>query len=152
MATIKTILTTTDLSAAAGKALPHALALAKAFDAELHLVHVVEENLYADYSYAEGMLNPGAMFEDLVKARRDKLEDIASDLPAGVKTHIHIRRGIVACEILDAAKDLSADLIVIATHGRTGLAHLFLGSVAERVVRESPCPVYTVPAKTPKKE
>ncbi len=147
MSAIKKIVVTTDLSDAAGKALPHAVELAKVFEAELHLVHVVEENLYADYSYAEGILNPGAVFEDLVNSRKKKLEEVSAGLPSELNTHIHLRRGIVASEILSAAKDLNADLIVIATHGRTGLAHLFLGSVAERVVRESLCPVFSVRSK-----
>lgn len=57
-----------------------------------------------------------------------------------------MRTGNAAHEIIAAAADLKTDLIVMATHGRTGVPHLFLGSVAERVVREAPCPVLTVRA------
>ena len=53
-------------------------------------------------------------------------------------------------EIVDYAHEHAIDLIVIATHGRTGLAHVLLGSVAERIVREAPCPVLTIRSKTPK--
>ena len=55
-----------------------------------------------------------------------------------------VRIGSPAAEIIAAARDLRADLVCVGTHGRTGLAHLFLGSTAEKVVRESPCPVLTV--------
>ena len=73
--------------------------------------------------------------------------EVLKQAPADVKTQTHLRRGVVATEIIAAAKEIDADVVVIATHGRTGFRHLIFGSVAERVVRECPCPVLSVREK-----
>jgi nucleotide-binding universal stress UspA family protein len=87
------------------------------------------------------------LIEGLVEDRKKKLSEVLKNVSAGVKAQTHLRRGVVATEIIAAAKDIDADVLVIATHGRTGFRHLIFGSVAERVVRECPCPVLSVREK-----
>ncbi len=117
-----------------------ALALAKqlaaAADATVHLMHVVAI-----------LLTPGEA-PSVVVARQDEvkaaLEKIAQEQLATTRYQVHIRTGDTARGIVELARDVDADLIVMPTHGRRGLPRFFLGSVAERVVREAPCPVLTV--------
>ncbi len=81
---------------------------------------------------------------------RAKLALIAKDtLKAGVQCVIDVRTGVPDIDIVRAAHELAVDLIVIATHGRTGFKHFALGSVAERVIREAPCPVLVTRATFP---
>jgi nucleotide-binding universal stress UspA family protein len=81
------------------------------------------------------------------KDTRERLVKLARErIPASVRYEILVISGDPAERVLNAARDLGADLIVIGTHGRTGLKHLILGSVAERVVRESPVPVLAMHA------
>lgn len=126
------ILYPTDLSSSAEHAYGYAVQLAGALDAELHVLHVVIPDL-----------------EDLVEeARHERLTP--SDPPAGVSVVTAIRAGESASgEILAYAEAEGVDLIVMGTRGRTGLGRLLLGSVAEIVVRESTCPVITVPTRAP---
>ena len=78
-------------------------------------------------------------------AARTALDRVVQDLRLpGVAIHPDVAEGIPAEEILRAARDKDVDLIVMGTHGRTGLAHVFMGSIAEKVVRRAPCPVLTV--------
>jgi CBS domain-containing protein len=79
--------------------------------------------------------------EDQVRAELDR---IANEQLSGVRHQVHVRTGDSARAVVEAARELRADLIVMPTHGRHGLPRFFLGSVAERVVREAPCPVLTV--------
>lgn len=142
------VLISTDFSEAAAKALPYAISLAQEYGAELHIVHVVEDSLYyAQFVYDGAPFDPTVLIEGLVEDRKKKLAEVLKQIPAGVKAQTHLRRGVVATEIIAAAKDSDADVVVIATHGRTGFKHLIFGSVAERVVRECPCPVLTVREK-----
>lgn len=146
--TIKKVLVSTDFSDAAAHAMPYAESLANGYKAELHIVHVVEDSLYyAQYVYEGAPFDPTVLIEGLIQDRKKKLEEVVRGLPGGLKVQTHLRRGVVATEILAAAKELSADIVVISTHGRTGFSHLIFGSVAERVVRECPCPVLSVRAQ-----
>jgi universal stress protein A len=72
------------------------------------------------------------------------LEALLKDLPGDLNKTTLLRSGRPAYEIVEAAKRLDTDLIIISTHGHTGLKHVFLGSTAENVVRYAPCPVLTV--------
>ncbi|MCZ7648853.1 MAG: universal stress protein [Planctomycetota bacterium] len=148
MIKIKRVLVSTDFSEAAAKALPYAASLAQEYKAELHVVHVVEDSLYyAQFVYDGAPFDPTVLIEGLVADRKKRLEEVLKGLPSGLKVTTHLRRGVVASEIIASAGELDADVVVIATHGRTGLSHLIFGSVAERVVRECPCPVLTVREK-----
>jgi nucleotide-binding universal stress UspA family protein len=82
---------------------------------------------------------------ELIKSARAELEKL-SDSALGPDGHcqVSVRGGVPWQEVVDAARESDADLIIVATHGHTGLAHVLLGSVAERVVRHAPCPVLVV--------
>ncbi len=142
---LKKILVPVDFSEYSIKALRYAARFAEQFGASLVLVHVVEP-----VHYPESIIIPPAMEEanrERLKLARAGLAEFAKQrVPAGLTTETVTRLGQPFEEITTAAKDFDADLIVIATHGHTGLKHLFLGSVAERVVRLAPCPVLTVRA------
>jgi nucleotide-binding universal stress UspA family protein len=140
------ILVPTDFSEPSDAALDYARRLARRFGASLHLLHVIEPIA------ASGMLSnemyigttPG-MYELLVKEAQAKFS--ARAFPPGRapgRTTTEVMTGHSAQTIVDYAEDQRIDLIVMGTHGRTGLAHLLMGSVAEHVVRTAPCPVMTV--------
>ena len=135
------IVVPTDFEEASVKALDLAKDLAGRIGAEVVLVHVYSLPVYTYPGLEPGLL-PGFHREVMAAARR-ALEQLGV-AQGGLRTML--RDGDAAIENLDAAKDLGARFIVMGTHGRRGLSHLFLGSVAERVVRRSPVPVMTVRA------
>ena len=131
----KTILFPTDFSLASDAALPHAEALAKQSDAKLLIVHVEEPPLaYGGGEHYSGIPEPDS--ERILKM----LEDVKPKDPAVPFTH-RLSMGDPAGEIVRIATDEGAELIVLGTHGRTGVTRLLMGSVAEVVVRRAPCPV-----------
>jgi nucleotide-binding universal stress UspA family protein len=146
MILLKKVLVATDFGPASESALRYAQALARGFDAELHVLHVVENILTRvmdGYGYAG--ISPEVQ-RDLEHAGRNQTEALLSDedrreLNAVAAT---ITSNSPADAIVDYARKNSIDLIVLGTHGRGTIAHLFMGNVAERVVRISPCPVLTV--------
>jgi len=90
----------------------------------------------------EGEAPIASRSEEYLQEERGKLERVSA--PTEVRVERQVGEGDSAVEILRAAQDLKADLIVMGTHGRTGLGRLLMGSVAEQVVRKAPCPVLTV--------
>jgi nucleotide-binding universal stress UspA family protein len=139
------VLVSTDFSEESFKAIDYAVSLLKAYDGELHLVHVHE----IDYSYAAPallMTLPPVVTEgELADESRSGLTKLGEQYAiAGKAPQCHVKIGRAFDEICKVASEMGADLIVIATHGHTGLKHLLLGSTAERVVRHSPCPVLIV--------
>lgn len=121
------------------KALDHAIEMARHFHAKVVLAHVIPMMLeFADASvaadYYQAQENP----------TREKLDAIARKKLAGVDHETALYTGDVAGCILRAAQKFEPDLLVMATHGRGPIAHLFLGSVAEAVVRKAACPVLTI--------
>jgi nucleotide-binding universal stress UspA family protein len=142
---LRRILHPSDFSPASRAAFAKAVAMAKADRAELLLTHVVA---YPVPVFGDGYVSP-KVYEDLSRSMRaagqkqlDRL--IAAATAKGAKARGLLLEGIPAEAINKAARSQRADVIVIGTHGRTGLARLFLGSVAERVVGGAPCPVLTV--------
>ncbi len=139
---IKQILVPVDFSECSRKALRYAIPFAKQFGAGLTLLFVTQIN-YAvgEFGMIDSPLMEGQVREAAEKAM-DKLlkEEIGDAVPARRQTRI----GRPASEIAAAAKELQADLIIISTHGHTGLKHVFLGSVTENVARIAPCPVLVV--------
>ncbi len=141
---LKNILVPIDFSACSKKALQYAIPFARQFNATLTLVHVVQSNYLPggefsggyDFARAEKELREsgGQQLAKLV------LEEVDESVP--VKTVV--RSGPPVQEIVAAARELESDLILLSTHGRTGLKHVFLGSVAENIVRLAPCPVLVV--------
>ncbi len=141
---IRKILVPTDFSDASLVALRHAVELAQVFKAEVVLVHVVEPPVYPAMDAAGSVTIP-VMRDEMVKASEAHLARVLRErVPEGVRARAVRREGRAFEAIAEAAKEEGADLIVIATHGYTGLKHLFLGSTAERVVRLAACPVLTL--------
>ncbi len=137
---IKTILVPVDFSRPAEQAMNYALRLARIFGSQIRLLHVIEASTVVTdsmtwvdfYSQVKAVTQP--MLENLAKTIRH----------AGVQVKADLVRGTAYAEIVKQAKRHRVDLIVIGTHGRTGLQHLMMGSVAERVVRMAPCPVLSI--------
>jgi nucleotide-binding universal stress UspA family protein len=138
------ILWATDFSPLAKAALPHAVGLASDAGAELVLFHV----LPSPAMYAVPDIS-GAVWVPLQRKARTaahrQLHRLEEQVRGpNVRTHTVLTEGVPFLQILRAAKRLRCDLIVVATHGRTGLAHAIMGSVAENLIRRAPCPVLTV--------
>jgi nucleotide-binding universal stress UspA family protein len=143
--TITRILVPTDFSGDAEAAFRYALDLAKPFGAIVELLHVVEDPLAAGMWSAEFYTAEIAGLNvNLVKDAESRLRGIVGDAKAPIRLVSEVRTGPAFATILDTAREHHTDLIVMGTKGRTGLAHLLMGSVAERVVRLAPCPVLTV--------
>jgi universal stress protein A len=146
MATFRRILHPTDFSRASAPALRRAVALAKACRAPLLLLHVMTP----PSPFIAEDAPPSSYLELLTLARRSATRRLAAVLARVKREPVRAKsifvEGVPASEIFRAARRAHADLIVMGTHGRTGVSRLFLGSVAERVVREARCPVLTVPA------
>lgn len=141
MIDLKRILVPVDFSKHSHNALRYAVAFADALGAELHLLHVVQEPA----SYTRMYVPPEDWLTEERDAARRELEKLPGDeVKANVAVLREVRSGSPLVEIIQYAKEADIDLIVMGTHGRTGLAHLLLGSVAENVVRQAPCPVLTV--------
>lgn len=145
MITIRRILVPTDFSDCATKAVRYAAELADKFGAELVLLHVVPGAALALPDAVMSVPAPVADLDALIDAGKDGLAALVTTLKLeNQKPRTEVRLGAPEQEITAAAQDLGADLVCIGTHGRGGLARMFLGSVAEMVVRHAPCPVLTV--------
>jgi len=147
---IRTILMPTDFSDGAARALEWARALARAFDAKIALLHVVD--LATAWMPVGGLGSipapvPPDVVEQFTKAGQAALDALAGD--ASEVTQRLVRNGHPREVILEVAKVVQADVIVMGTHGRRGFSHLFIGSVAEHVVRHAPLPVLTVRTPEP---
>lgn len=142
------ILHPSDFSRASGAAFKKAVEMAKASRGELMLVHVVSPVMPVA---GEGYVSP-KMYEEIAASSRawaqkqlDKL--VAKARASGVRAKGSVLEGSAYDQVVRFARSKHADLIVMGTHGRSGLAKLFLGSVAGRVVAAAPCPVLTVRGK-----
>ena len=142
--TLKKILVPTDFSDSSGKALEYAAVFAAQFGAAITLLHIAEvgsigyEHGAGDFPRMEAQLRIAAekQIADCVKGGAAAEIQVRRGWPFGGKRAYH--------EIVEAARELHSDLIVISTHGLTGLDHMIMGSTAERVVRFAPCPVLVV--------
>ena len=143
MMKIRQILAPTDFSEFSKQAVARAYELAQTFGAKLVLLHVIE----ALPSYI-GFIPPGGAAMLLADLERQVHLDLAEVLPEAEAAEVEVTHQVVvgspSREIVQVAAAEKVDLIVIATHGRSGLSRLFMGSVAERVVRTAPCPVMTI--------
>lgn len=141
---IKTILFPTDFSHGARAAMDHAVSLARDYHAKLLLLYVIQDISIAEW-YIPSSLSVTDLVEDMQKSAWKEMDKWAAEVSATVKeVEKMVVRGVPFVEIIRTAKEKQADLIVIGTHGRTGIDHMLFGSTAEKVVRKSPCPVLTV--------
>ncbi len=141
----KKILCPIDFSEVTGEILRYTAEIAKRFDAEIHLFHVIPNLNY--FSPYESFLTP----ENLVAIERNIEKEVSKDFDKAVKaidpalpvTRV-IKTGVTFVEIIDYIREVGIDLCVMGTHGRSGVEHILIGSVAEKVVRKAPCPVLTI--------
>ncbi len=148
MIRMKNILVPTDFSEFSRLALDYAITIAQTFKASIILIHVTPEKELDSIRQISPYLEPGRI-EELLKGResedRKRLNEfIPPEKKEGIKTEAIHRVGTPFLEIIKVAKEKEADLIVMATHGRSGLSHILFGSVAEKVVRKSTCPVLSI--------
>ncbi len=151
MIAIRKILAPTDFSPHAETAVRYACGLAERLGSELHLLHVLSEIVPAG---PDPMFTPVMPPEYYRESEEQSLETLGHALDTSWGQPPIVRTAVVWSSsvegIVDYARDHAVDLVVIATHGRTGLSHVLLGSVAERIVREAPCPVLTIRVRDPK--
>jgi nucleotide-binding universal stress UspA family protein len=151
MAILRRILMATDFSDYSKEGLDHAVYLAKKIGAEIYLFHVFEQPVYnpaASSRIGAGNIVVLEWIKAVREKERRKLMTLAKEVGRkGIKVHPILKEGIPFYEILRSAEETSADLIVLGTQGRTGLDRFMMGSVAERVARSAPCPVYIVRPK-----
>jgi nucleotide-binding universal stress UspA family protein len=145
MSRLRRILHPTDFSSASRASFSRAVSMAKAERAELLLVHVLTLQLAMA---GDGYMSP-KVYDDMEAAAQTYGQKRLSALAlkarkSGVRTKTLLLHGVADQQIIRAARSKKADVIVIGTHGRTGLARFFLGSVASRVVAGARCPVLTV--------
>ena len=141
---IKTILFPTDFSNGARAAMDHAISLAKDYDAKLVLLYVIQDISIAEW-YIPSTISAGELVEDMQKSAWQEMDKWIAEVSKQVKdVEKMVVRGVPFVEIIQTAKERNADLIVIGTHGRTGIDHMLFGSTAEKVVRKAACPVLTV--------
>jgi nucleotide-binding universal stress UspA family protein len=149
MAAISTVLCPIDFSDTSRHALDHAIAVAKWYGARLVGIHVYTPLFYPVTGFVVAGYSGELVSDDVAIKRmeQDAMAALESARAAGLSVDVCIEKGPPANAILSSAKTLPADLIVIGTHGAGGFEHLLLGSVTERVLRRSPCPVMTVPPR-----
>lgn len=141
----RNVLLATDFSAPAREAAEHAGALAAATGATLHLVHVIEEFTYWE-SFAPKTFPSPDVLDELERNARIALDDLFEDEERrrALKAQSHLRRGKPFLEIIRLAREVEAEVIVIGSHGQSGLAETLFGTTAEKVVKKAPCAVLVV--------
>ncbi len=138
------ILVPIDFSEHSKRALQYAIPFAQQFNASIDLLYVVEPTVYpADFSF--GQVGFPAIEEELRKRGAEELDELLEkEISGRLKAKRAIRTGKAFYEINQYAREAKMDLIIIATHGHTGIEHALFGSTAEKVVRKAPCPVLVV--------
>lgn len=146
MIAIKDVLVATDFSAPSDTALNYARAMARSFGATLHVLHVFEPLWITSADVVGGGVALATMIQGLEDTARKQLEEAVTE---DDRRELHATSAMVtsespAREIANYAHEQKVDLVVIGTHGRSGISRMLIGSVAEKVVRLAPCPVLTV--------
>ena len=151
MIQLKKVLYPTDFSELSLVALKYARSFAEQFDAELHCLHVLDEAYQYWLALGPDGVPVGPDTRQLLKTSKEHMAKFTDEhLDDAPNLIVQVNTGRPFVEIIRYARDCEIDLIVISTHGRSGLNHVFMGSVAEKVVRKAPCPVLTV--KSPEHE
>jgi nucleotide-binding universal stress UspA family protein len=149
MLTIKNVLIATDFSECSDAALAYGRELAKMFGGRIHVMHVLD--VPAPDTFAAGYVaSIPQTWDDLESSARNRLERVLSEDDRRLldAKAVLVRMDLPSHAIVEYARRERIDLIVMGTHGRRALAHVLMGSVAERVVRTAPCPVLTVRHRT----
>lgn len=146
---VKRVLVPIDFSEHSKNALQYAISFARQFSSELILVYVVEPAIYpADFSFGQVAL-PSIENELRERGKQELDQLVKVHIGTSLPARTMIRTGKPYLEIVTAAAEENADLIIIATHGHGGMEHLLFGGTAERVVRKAPCPVLMVRPAVP---
>lgn len=141
---IKKVLVPIDFSDYSKSALRYAVNFAKFFNAEILLIYVVEPIIYPP-DFSMGQIAMPSINTDWNNRAKEELDKLAKNENIGNgKVRTVIKTGKPFAEIIETAKEESIDLIIIATHGHSGVEHILFGSTAEKVVRKAPCPVLTL--------
>ncbi len=141
---IKKILVPIDFSDYSKSALKYAVNFAKSFNADMTLIYVVEPIVYPP-DFSMGQIAIPTVSTEWDERAREELDKLAkTQIPADVKVKTIIKTGKPFVEIIETATEENIDLIIIATHGHSGVEHILFGSTAEKVVRKAPCPVLTL--------
>jgi universal stress protein A len=141
MPTIKSLLCPVDFSEMSKAVLDYAVFMAQSHQAELRLVHVVDQ-LHGFDSYKILHMTAIEITHEMERQAKTQLKELIADL--AVPATFEVRFGRAADEIVIQAKEDKVDLVVMGSHGRSGISHMLVGSVAESVVRHAPCPVLVV--------
>ncbi|MCB7128287.1 MAG: universal stress protein [Candidatus Brocadiales bacterium] len=141
MIKMKTILCPIDYSKGSLTALDYAVHIALRETAKLYLIHVIDIRYLEGYAPLE-VANPDS--ETINRLKKELDEHVPEDARKKIDVESIVTVGIPVLEIVNATKEKEVDVIVMGTHGRTGIAHVIMGSVAENVVRRAPCAVLTV--------
>ncbi len=140
---VSKILVPIDFSDYSKNALKYAAKFATTFNAKIYLIYVIEPVIYpADFSMGQVALP--AVDVDMNARAKEELEQLAKREITGLEVVSLIKTGKPFVEIVETALEEDVDLIIIATHGHTGIEHVLFGSTAEKVVRKAPCPVLTI--------
>jgi nucleotide-binding universal stress UspA family protein len=143
---LKNVLFATDFSTTSDAALPYAAAICRRFGSTLHAVHVLSETSLLMMTGGVDYVSMGTIYDDAQDEAKNRLEEISSRLE-GIPHRSYVRHGQVWNNLAAIVEENDIDLIVLGTHGRTGLGKLLLGSVAEDILRHAACPVLTVGPK-----
>lgn len=144
MLSFRIIVVTTDFSDYSMRALPYAVDLAAKYDARLKVVFVNEPSLHVSDVAWVGVDERTVDNDHMREARRHLEKIVLEYVPTDVPADAEILSGNAVEEIIRYSTDVNADLIVMATHGRSGVSHMLMGSTAEHVVRKAHCPVLTL--------
>lgn len=141
---IKKILVPIDFSDYSKNAFRYSIEFCKCFEPEIILIYVIEPVVYPP-DFSLGQIAFPTVDMQLDKRAQEELDKLAkSEIPAGQKIRTIVKTGKPYIEIVDTAYDEDVDLIIISSHGHSGVQHILFGSTAEKVVRRAPCPVLTV--------
>jgi len=141
---IQKILVPIDFSDYSKSALKYAVNFCKNCKADMFLIYVVEPVIYPP-DFSMGQIAIPSVNSEWDERARQELDKLAKEeIPSSVSVKTIIKTGKPFLEIIETAGELDVDLIIIATHGRSGVEHILFGSTAEKVVRKAPCPVLTL--------
>jgi nucleotide-binding universal stress UspA family protein len=140
---VKNVLYATDFSSISESALPYATLICRHFGSMLHVAHILSETNLLLMTGGVDYVCVGTVYEDAHTEAQGKIHQVATRI-GEIPHRTYVRRGQVWENLSSIVAENAIDLIVIGTHGRTGLGTLLLGSVAENILRHAPCPVLTV--------
>lgn len=143
---LKNVLFASDFSSSSEAALPYAAAICRRFGSTLHTAHVISDASLLLMTGGVDYVSMGTIYEDAHTEAKEKIEQVAARLE-GIQHRSYVRHGQEWKNLAEIIEESEIDLIVLGTHGRTGLGKLLLGSIAEDILRHAPCPVLTVGPK-----